>query len=99
MRGIHNDRGRRIAVLNFPGPHEVALILFETTDAERAVYRQNGRPHQVVAINCVDIESAYRQLQAHGVQVEALSGPGDARYFCFDDIDWNRLEAAWSIWD
>lgn len=101
LKSKFNDRGTNIAVFHFRELNKVALLLVETTDSLKAEYLRNGKPFPVVAINCPDIEYTYNTLKSKGVEVGELMalGKGEAKYFYFKDIEGNRLEAAWSIWD
>jgi catechol 2,3-dioxygenase-like lactoylglutathione lyase family enzyme len=101
LKSKFNDRGTNIAVFHFKELNKVALLLVETTDSLKAEYLRNGSPFPVVAINCPDIEYTYSTLKSKGVEVDELItlGKGEAKYFYFKDIEGNRLEAAWSIWD
>lgn len=95
------DRGSMLAVLHHPHKHAPALLLIETRDAQRLELSRNGRGFPVMAIACLDIEKAHRDLTAAGGEVEDLHvlGNGEAKYFYFRDDQGHLLEAAWSIWD
>lgn len=101
LKSKFGDDDSHIAVFNFKGAPNVALLLFETTDTAPASYKRNGHQFQVAALNCLDIEYSHRTLKEKGVEVGdiVVLGNGEAKYFYFHDLNGNRMEMAWSIWD
>lgn len=93
--------GSQVAVFHLRGLRKVALLLFETENERVGQYERNGLPFPIFAMNCINIEETYRNLQEKDVKVEEIVTLGDneAKYFYFWDIDGNMLEAAWSVWD